>query len=116
MRLPNAPKRRSLLRRVAATAVLLLQTAVVLSAVVEPPAQAPLVTHMEQPGARHVGLHNEDTCLMCAVRAMQATPAAPADLAATSARAGGVEPGAAVRVEDSRAIPTNRSRAPPSLR
>lgn len=115
MRPRLALHRASSMRRVAATFVLLLQAAVVVSAVVEPPAQRPLVAHMEQPGARHVGLHNEATCLVCAVRAMQAAPAASDDLTTRASRAAGVEPAAGVQVEDSRAVLTNRSRAPPSL-
>jgi hypothetical protein len=56
--------------------VLALQVAFATSAIWEPQAASRLGTHVEQPGARHVGMHDEASCTVCAVRTMHAPPAA----------------------------------------
>ena len=65
-------------RRSAALLVLVLQAALALSPLTEH-ADRRTVTHAEQRGTRHAPTHNETTCTVCAVRALQATAAARQD-------------------------------------
>ena len=115
MSFPRPIFRRFWLRRSVAAALLLLQAAVAISPIAEPPAQRPMGAHMEGQGARHIGLHNETTCLTCAVRAMHAAPAEPGRLADSNQRVAGVEPAHAALPAVGGAFRTNRSRAPPAL-
>ena len=103
--------RRKLLR-LASLALLALQGAVALSPLVEGRSEQRLGAHAEQDGARHLNLHNEDTCALCSARAQTAMPAEPAPAIA----------GAALKVVaamETYAAPAreqahhNRSRAPP---
>ena len=67
-------------RRSAALLVLVLQAALALSPLTEH-ADRRTVTHAEQRGTRHAPTHNETTCTVCAVRALQATATARQDVA-----------------------------------
>ena|ERR1017187_10600632 len=75
---PYRALRRSLLRgrRLTALALLALQGGIALSPFWEKSSEGRLAAHTEQDGTRHVGLHNEDTCIVCATRTMHAASTA----------------------------------------
>jgi hypothetical protein len=75
---PYRALRRSLHRgrRLTALALIALQGAIALSPLWERSSEGRLAAHTEQDGARHVGLHNEETCIVCAVRTLHAAAAA----------------------------------------
>ena len=52
-----------------------LQGVIVLSPVWEPHDQSTPRAHAEQPGTRHVAVHNESNCAVCSVRSMHAAVA-----------------------------------------
>lgn len=62
-------------RRVLGALVLALQVVFIASAMWEPRPSVRLGTHVEQPGTRHAGMHDEASCTVCAVRTMHAPPA-----------------------------------------
>jgi hypothetical protein len=100
-------------KRVAAFGVLGLQFALVASAIFEPRPGVRLGVHAEQGGTRHSDQHSEESCVVCAVRALalQAAPAPP-----TIASTGVVLPPEAREFHatvDPRTVST-RSRAPPT--
>jgi hypothetical protein len=70
----SALRRRSA-RRVLGALALALQALVLSSAIWEPQPAARLGVHVEQPGTRHVGMHDEASCTVCAVRSLHAPPA-----------------------------------------
>ena len=108
----RAPHR--LLHRVAALAVLALQLAMASSAVWEPRPGVRLGAHAEQGGTRDPGQHNEESCLVCAVRAQASAvaPSAPSIMRVEMASLPLAR--AAQATSDTRAVST-RSRAPPSI-
>ena len=65
------PRLRSLTRRCAALLMLLLQVGVGISPVLDHDGRIP-ASHAEGRGSRHPKAHNERTCVVCAVRALQA--------------------------------------------
>jgi hypothetical protein len=58
------------IRQLALVAMLLVQATIVASPLFEPHSTGAPVTHVEEPGTRHVDMHNEETCVVCSVRAM----------------------------------------------
>ena len=50
-----------------------LQGVIALSPVWEPQEQSTPRAHAEQPGTRHVAVHNEANCAVCSVRSMHAS-------------------------------------------
>lgn len=100
-------------RRGVFAALLALQGAVVLSPAWEPRPTGALGAHVEETGARHLDLHNEATCALCAVRSLHVVaparsvvPTAHLLIRALVAFGMGTAP-----VRD--ALPAHLSRAPP---
>jgi hypothetical protein len=103
---------RRAVNRAAALAVLGMQVALGISAIWEPRAGVRLGVHVEQGGTSHSDQHNEESCVVCAVRA-QASHTAPA--APTITIADAATPPEAREFQatvDPRTVST-RSRAPP---
>lgn len=50
--------------------MLLAQSVLVASSVLEPHTAQVRVTHVDEPGTRHLDVHNEATCVVCSTRAM----------------------------------------------
>ncbi|HVZ47258.1 MAG TPA: hypothetical protein VG916_00615 [Gemmatimonadaceae bacterium] len=103
-------------RRVVGGALFALQAIIAGSWVAEPVGPVRLDTHTEDYGARHLGLHNESTCLACAVRAMHVVPAPTPDAVAVVPDVRRAEPTAADARRERPVVGTNRSRAPPTVR
>ena len=106
---------RALIRRVALCALFALQGSLALSPLLEPRNTRAPAAHMERSGARHLNVHNESTCMICAARALHAAPSlqqAPVMLGARLS----LDPSQSVDV-----VPTlddfgsHPSRAPPRL-
>ena len=113
---PASPRRRlwrSLLRHVALSAMLLAQTVLVGSFVLESHAPNLRVTHVDEPGTRHLNVHNEATCVVCSTRAMHAD--VPREDAWITLVARGADEAPTVWSRPAlRAVPeSNPSRAPP---
>lgn len=108
-------RRLQALRQLALVAMLLVQAMVVSSPLFEThPTGAP-VTHVEEPGTRHVDMHNEATCIVCSVRAMHVVVAST-DVAITSVHDVGATPSTAIpRLSQQAALAQHPSRAPPRL-
>ena len=114
--LPLVRRSLSWRRRLAALVLLVTQVGVATSLVFEAQAETRLSAHAEQDGARHAGLHNESTCVVCAVRSMHAaTPqhAAPATVGQVLARPAALT---LVTAPQRDGPGSNPSRAPPPLR
>ena len=103
-------------RRLAALVLLAMQAGVAASALVEFRSESRLSAHAEQDGTRHSGLHNEATCVLCAVRSLQA--AAPLQTAHASAVGAhiGVTAGPTATAPRPESLRANLSRAPPTSR
>lgn len=91
-----------------------MQLAFAAFALVEPRATVRLGVHVEQDGALHADQHSDDSCAVCAVRALSALPSP--GTAASSASHGAIAPQAATLLPS----PAVRfaslfSRAPPAL-
>ena len=69
---------RALIRRVALCVLFALQGSVALSPLLEPRDTRAPAAHMERTGERHLNVHNEATCMLCAARALHAAPSVPA--------------------------------------
>jgi hypothetical protein len=103
------------LRQLALAAMLLVQATIVASPLFEPHTTGAPVTHVEEPGARHVDMHNEATCVVCSVRAMHVVLASPA-VAITTVLDAGITPSTEVpRLSLHAALALYPSRAPPPL-
>jgi len=102
-------------RRIAATAVLALQAVFALAPMWEPRHVPTMGVHAEQPGARHIGSHDESGCAVCAARSMQAEPPAEPGIrvdGATQSLAANVE---STHPDSLRGASIHLSRAPPPL-
>jgi hypothetical protein len=101
-------------RRFSALLMLVLQVGVGVSPLLDHDGRVP-ARHMEQRGNRHPSAHNERTCVVCAVRAVQ-TPAASSDAVPPIHHRRAVLAVAYVDVAPARDPPAgNSSRAPPIL-
>jgi hypothetical protein len=105
-----------LTRRFVGGALFALQAVIAGSWVAEPVGPVRLDTHTEDYGTRHLGLHNESTCLACAVRAMHIVAAPAPDAVDVSPDVRRAEPAAAESGRERPTVGTNRSRAPPAVR
>lgn len=103
-------------RRLTGGALFALQALIAVSWVAEPVGPVRLDTHAEDYGTRHLGLHNESTCLACAVRAMHAVPASSPDIVEPAPIVRRAEPGTRERGPAPRPSGTRHSRAPPAAR
>lgn len=100
--------------RVAAVLVLVLQVGVVIEPLADHDGRVP-AGHMEHRGHRHPRAHNERTCIVCGVRALQTPTPAVATPPIMRSRRARVET-AYVNVAPARDPPAaNSSRAPPPL-
>lgn len=113
---PSRPVRLlSALRQLSLVAMLLVQATIVASPLFEShPTGAP-VTHVEEPGTRHVDMHNEATCVVCSVRAMHAVLTSPAVANATVLDAGTTPCTEVPQLSLHAALALYPSRAPPRL-
>ena len=68
---------RALIRRLALCVLFALQGSVALSPLLESRDTRAPAAHMERKGERHVNVHNESTCMLCAARALHAAPSLP---------------------------------------
>lgn len=103
------------LRQLALVAMLLVQATMVATPLFEPCTTSAPVTHIEEPGTRHVAMHNEATCIVCSVRAMHVAIAAPA-AAFTTLREERPSPSTEVpQLSLHAALALYPSRAPPRL-
>ena len=106
---------RALIRRVALCALFALQGSLALSPLLEPRDTRAPAAHMERTGERHLNVHNESTCMLCAARALHAAPSLPAAPAMLGARLSlypSQSTGAVPALDDFGSHP---SRAPPRL-
>jgi hypothetical protein len=112
---PYRALRRSLQRgrRLTALALVALQGAIALSPMWESHGEVRLDTHAEQDGTRDVGLHNEATCIVCAVRTLHAAAAPRTFDFVTAPRMLVVASFAARAVPSADPARTHHSRAPP---
>jgi hypothetical protein len=112
---PYRALRRSLLRgrRLTALALVALQGAIALSPMWESHREVRLDTHAEQDGTRDVGLHNEATCIVCAVRTLHAAASAGTFDFVTAPRMLVVASVTLRAVPSRHPARTNLSRAPP---
>ena len=101
------------LRQLALVAMLLVQAMFVASPLFEPHATGAPVTHVEEPGARHVDMHNEESCVVCSVRAMDVVIAAPAASITTVLEAGTPPSTEVPQLSLHAALALYPSRAPP---
>jgi hypothetical protein len=110
------PRRaRKLMRHLILCAVLALQGSVAASPIFESRETGTPAAHMERKGERHLNVHNESICMLCAVRAMHAAPALPSEpvlLEAEHSRYPAAVPHAVPAREEYGSHP---SRAPPRL-
>jgi hypothetical protein len=104
-----------LIRQLSLVALLLVQAMIVASPLFEPHTTGAPVTHVEEPGTRHVDMHNEDTCVVCSVRAMHVVIASPAAAIMTAGEAGPTPSTAVPRLSLHAALALYPSRAPPRL-
>ncbi len=101
-----------LARRVALFALLALELAVAFGPILEPHHEA-TETHIEQTGTTHHYLvHNEDTCVFCALRTMGQLPAHAQVLISAAAPMGMIR-AAEFAPAATRDLVANSSRAPP---
>lgn len=106
---------RALIRRVALCVLFALQGSVALSPLLEPRDTRAPAAHMERTGERHLNVHNEATCMLCAARALHAAPSVPAAPVMLNARLNlypSQSPTAVPTFDDFGSHP---SRAPPRL-
>ncbi len=106
---------RALIRRVTLCALFALQGSLALSPLLEPRDTRAPAAHMERTGERHLNVHNESTCMLCAARALHAAPSLPAAPAMVGARLSlypSQSTGAVPALDDFGSHP---SRAPPRL-
>jgi len=100
-------------RRLTALALIALQGGIAASPLWEPASEGRLAAHTEQDGAQHKGLHNEATCVVCAVRTLHAS-AADKPVSLMAAQPLRLVATVAPHVMASRErVRTNLSRAPP---
>ena len=100
--------------RFAAVLVLVLQLGVVVEPLTDHDGRVP-ASHVEHRGRRHPRAHNERTCIVCAVRALQSPPSAVATPPVVRSTRTRIET-AYVNVAPARDPPAaNSSRAPPPL-
>jgi hypothetical protein len=90
-----------------------LQGGIALSPLWEARSEVRLDTHAEQDGTRDVGLHNEATCIVCAVRTLHAAASARTFDFVTAPRMLVVASFAARAIPSRDPARTNLSRAPP---
>ena len=95
--------------------MLLVQAAIVASPLFESQAIGAPVTHVEEPGTRHVDMHNEDTCVVCSVRAMHVVITTPAAAIATVRAPGTTLSTEVPQLSLHAALALYPSRAPPRL-
>jgi hypothetical protein len=101
------------IRQLALVAMLLVQATIVASPLFEPHSTGAPVTHVEEPGTRHVDMHNEETCVVCSVRAMHVVITTPAAAIATVLEAGTTLSTEVPRLSLHAALALYPSRAPP---
>jgi hypothetical protein len=105
----------SLIRQCSLVAMLLVQATIVASPLFEPHTTGAPVTHVDETGTRHVDMHNEATCVVCAVRAMHVVPSAPVEAVTTALPVGSTPSTEVPRLSLHAALALYPSRAPPRL-
>jgi hypothetical protein len=111
---PSLTRRRAWPLRFAALLILVLQVGVGLTPLIDHDGRVP-ASHMEQRGNRHPKAHNERTCVICGVRALQSpvVTSEPAPLPILRREIAEIADREQIASRDPPA--SNASRAPPRL-
>src|SRR5471032_1032143 len=109
---PSATRRPRWGRRLLALALFAVQGGIAVSPLWEPHDQGMRV-HAEQDGSRHTGLHNEATCVVCAIRSLHAIASTRIERTVVAPRIRVVSAAAPRFVPSPDNASTNLSRAPP---